>query len=217
MATAVNTPDGGFAGVAPRPGLNGTLSYPDSSGAVHGFQVRVESITHALKVVFDESTGRNRRAMYPHRMSDAQFTLGLVLVGQPERQAFTEFLGGFAATLLNPGASTVPVMTVSVPVRNFSRRGIPQTGFEWGAKLGRTAFHPQVTFETSWNPVDGPSDPVASGVPSASAVGDPNVQYFYPFGTQLSGDQVPGGGPLPEWAQVLAGLARLLDPSSWGQ
>lgn len=200
-----------------RPGLNGTLSYPDSGGTVHGFQIRAESVTHGLKAVFDESSGRNRRAMYPHRMSDAQFALGLVLVGQPERQAFTQFLGSFAATLLDPGATTVPVMTVNVPVRNFSRRGIPLTGFEWGAKVGQTVFHPQVIFETSWNPVDGPSGPIASGVPSASAVGDPAVQYFYPFGTQLSGDQVPGGSPLPEWAQVLAGLAKLLDPASWGQ
>lgn len=211
------TPDGGFAGPLPRPGLNGTLSYPDSAGTVHGFQIRVEALTHALKPVFDESSGRNRRAMYPHRMSDTQFVLGLVTVGQSERQAFTQFLGGFAATLLNPGASTVSVMTVNVPVRNFTRRGIPLSGFEWGVKLGQTVFHSQVVFETSWSPVDGPSDPVASGVPGASAVGDPAVQYFYPFGTQLSGDQVPGGGPLPEWAQVLAGLARLLDPASWGQ
>lgn len=217
MPTSTTTPDGGFTGNAARPGLNGALSYPDSTGAVRGFRIRVETITHSLKSVFDESSGRNRRAMYPHRMSDAQFTLGLVLVGQSERQAFTQFLGSFAAALLDPGATTVPVMSVDVPVRGFSRRGIPLSGFEWGAKLGQVVFHPQVVFETSWNPVDGPSDPIASGVPRASAVGDPAVQYFYPFGTQLSGDQVPGGGSLPEWAQVLAGLVKVLDPASWGQ
>jgi hypothetical protein len=47
--------------------------------------------------------------------------------------------------------------------------------------------------------------------------GDPNVQFFFPFGTQLSGDQAPSGPQLPEWAQILAGIAHILDPASWGQ
>jgi hypothetical protein len=139
-----------------------------------------------------------------------------VLVGQPERQAFTQFLGSFAATMLDPGLATAPVMSVDVPVRGFSRKGIPLSGFEWGAQVGQVVFRPQVTFETSWNPVDGPSSPTASGIPSVAAVGDPNVQYFFPFGTQLSGDQAPSGPQLPEWAQILAGIAHILDPASWG-
>lgn len=199
-----------------RPGLNGSLSYPDGA-RTRAFQVRVETITHGLKPVYAESASRARRALYPHRMSDTRFTLGMMFVGQAEWQAFTSFLGGFAATLLNPGSNASPTMTVQVPVRGFVRRGIPLSGFEWGATLGRVVFRPQVEFETSWNPVDGPSDPAPSAVPGISAVADPNVQFFYPFGTQLSGDQAPSGPQLPEWARILAGVAHILDPAFWGQ
>jgi hypothetical protein len=204
-----------MAGTAARPGLNAVLSYPGADGAVHAFRVRAERLTHDLKPVYAESSARTRRALYPHRMSDTRFALGLVLVNQAERQALTGFLGDFCVALLTSASAAAPVMDVSVPVRGFVRRGIPLSGFEWGARVGQSVFRPTVVFETSWNPIDGPSDAVPSGLPSTGAVGDPAVQYFFPSGTQLSGDQAAGA--LPGWAQVLAGIAHLLDPASWGQ
>lgn len=200
-----------------RPGLNGLLSYP-AGGVQKSFAVRVETVTHSLKPVFAESTGRGRRAFYPHRMSSAQFTLGLVLVGQAERAAFTGFLGDYAAALLDPGAGPLAAMSVSVPVRGFARRGVPLTGMEWGARVGQYWFRPQVVFETAAEPLDADPNPAASAVPQAAAVGDPNAQYFYPFGTQLSGDTGPGGSGSADPASWIPGpgLRHHPDPADWG-
>lgn len=194
-----------------RAGLNCTLSYADGGGARHGFRVRVEGVTHALVQVYAESSGRNRRVMYPHRMSSGQFTLVLILSGQQERQALSSYLAGFAALLLSPGATAPSPMSVDVPSRNFSRSGIPLTGVEWGDHLGQVVFKPQVTFETAVEPLDADPDPPVSVVPSVAAVSDGAVQYFYPFSTQLAGDQAPAGSVL------IPGVSSLPDPTDWGQ
>lgn len=183
-----------------RAGLNGTLAY-GSGGVRTAFSVRVESIVHNLKPVFAEASGRNRRVFYPHRMSSGEFTLGLVLSGHAEREAFTSFLNGFAAVLLDPGAGVLASMEVSVPVRGFARRGVPTTGIEWGDRLGQVVFRPKVVFETAFEPLDADPDPAVSSAPPIAAVGDGAVQYFYPFGTQLSADAgapVAFVGPHPD-------------------
>lgn len=194
-----------------RSGLNCTLSYADGAGTQRGFRVRVETVVHALVQVFAESAGRNRRVMYPHRMSSGQFTLVLLLNGQPERQALSSYLARYDALLLDPGATAPSPVSVSVPSRNFSRSGIPLTGIEWGARVGQVLFRPQVTFETAVEPLDADPDPPVSVVPSVAAVGDGAVQYFYPFSTQLAGDQAPAGSVL------IPGVSSLPDPTDWGQ
>lgn len=182
--------------MAVRSGLNGTLAYL-AGGSWQRFDVRVTTVTHTLVPVFRESTGRSVRAMYPHRMSSGQFTLGLVVVGQAERRALTAYLGAYAAALLDPGSAggILTGMDVTVPSRGFARIGVPLTGLEWGMRVGQGWFTPQVTFETAYEPLDLESVAVASAVPSVAAVGDGAVQYFYPFGTQLSADPAPAVAP----------------------
>ena len=197
-----------------RAGVNATLSWPDGS-VTRAFGVRVETVSHPLVLVSAESGARRRRAMYPHRMSNGAFTLGLIVAGQAERVALTSFLGAFTSALLDPGSAAGLSMEVQVPARSFHRKGIPTAGMEWGMRVGQITFKPQLVFQTSWDPTD-TDGATASAVPQVAAVADPAARFFFPFGTQLSGDTGPAGTDLTPWSPP-AGLKHRPDPASWGQ
>ncbi|MFI0967063.1 hypothetical protein ACH4S8_37615 [Streptomyces sp. NPDC021080] len=174
-----------------RKGLNCVLFYPVGKN-VRSFTVRVDAIGHGLTMIADESSARNARAYYPHRVAPSRFYIRVLLKGFGERKAFSDWLQGYADHVMNPGLAVgkkFPDMRVLVPARNFDRNGVPLTGFEWGDVIGGMLWTPTIVFETTGEPQDTDSWTTSKFV----AAQDPDLKYFWPMGTQLGGNAVPSG------------------------
>lgn len=178
-----------------RLGLNCTLSYTRGS-TTRAYRVRCTGIVSGTQMIAEESQSRLRRAYYPHRVSTQQFGITVALRGYAERKSFSNFLSGYASYALDPdiGGTDYPTMSVTVPVYEFVHRGVPLTGFEWGDHVGSMIFTPTIMFEAAYEPWD-KTKPAVTRVENAwrAFAKDEAIKYFYPFGTQLSGDQAPTG------------------------
>lgn len=176
-------------------GLNATLSYKAGS-ATRAYRVRCVGIRHGTQMIAEESQARVRRAYYPHRVSTQQFAITVALMGWNERKSFSNWLGTYAGHALNPdiGGTNYPTMLVTVPSREFVHRGVPLTGFEWGDHVGSMVFSPMIVFEAAYEPWD-KAKPAVTRVENSwyAFQKDKAIQYFYPFGTQLAGDETPEG------------------------
>jgi hypothetical protein len=174
-----------------RRGLNCLLSYP-LRGEIQILKIRIDALGHGVEMIADESTGRNQRAYYPHRLAPARFYIRVLLVGHSERKTFADWIQRYADFVMDPGLAgggAFPAMRVLHPDRNFDREGVPLSGFEWGDRIGSIVWTPTVTFETTREPQD-------TEVWSTSrfvAASDPDLKYFWPAGTQLGGSAVPSG------------------------
>ena len=176
-----------------RLGLNCTLSYPDAQGTTRTYQIRAGAVSHGIQMIFAESQARTARAFYPHRTAMEQFSLVVLLKNWDERASFVNWLSTYANYAINPDIiqSAFPWMQVAVPSRSFTQYGVPLTGYEWGAHTGQMMFTPQVLFEAAQSPGSQPGLPQLSDIINkwTAFATDPSIQYFYPFGTQLSGSQ----------------------------
>lgn len=178
-----------------RKGLNCTLSYVRGN-AKNTYDVRVKTLTHGTMQIAEESHARTHRAFYPHHAAPQQFAILIQLIGYTERRDFMNWMGSYGEYALDPdlSADTFPAMTVSLPSRSFLTQGVPLTGYEWGDHVGSMVFEHQLIFEAA-------VDPGQTGNPPTSTVdnkwqafaNDEAIQYFYPFGTQLSGNESPSG------------------------
>jgi hypothetical protein len=178
-----------------RKGLNCTLSYARGSGN-NTYKVRVKGFTHGTMMVFEESHARTHRAYYPHRSAPERFGITVVLKGQKERTDFMNWLGSYGEYVVDPDISGLdfPAMTVTIPDREFTGVGVPLQGYEWGDHVGSMIFEHNLVFEASVDP--GQTDqPKTSSVDNkwSAFASDEAIQFFYPFGTQLSGDAAPAG------------------------
>lgn len=175
-----------------RQGLNCTLSYMKGQRRM-AYRVRATVLTHGMKVIYDESQARVRKAFYPHRLSSAQFMVGVDLVGEAEYKSLSNWLASYADYILDPDLrfGEFPSMAVSIPSRDFLRKGVPLSGYEWGDAVGKMVWTVGMTFETAGEP--GERNPALSKV-GGIAMYDKDSRYFYPTGTQLSGQAAPPDG-----------------------
>lgn len=177
-----------------RAGLNCTLSYR-RSGVRRAYQVRANLLTHGMQVIYEESQSRTRRAFYPHRLSSAQFTLGIQVVGEAEYTSLSGWLASYAEYVLSPNLrfGEFPAMAVSLPSRNFIKKGVPLSGYEWGDEVGKMMWTLGVTFETSEEPADA-GRLIQPSYATGAALYARDTRFFYPTGTQLSGQAAPADG-----------------------
>lgn len=177
-----------------RQGLNCKLSYLRGT-LTQTYDVRCNTITHGNQMVAQESQGRTHRAFYPHRVAPQRFAIAIQLVGWEERRSFSNWMASYGEYAIDPdlGASVFPSMTVRVSNRGFLSKGVPLEGYEWGDHVGSLVFSPTIVFEPAISPGQ-TGEPITSAVDNkwSSFAKDPAIQYFYPIGTQLSGDQAPG-------------------------
>lgn len=187
-----------------RQGLNSTLSYT-RDGATRAFRLRCSGITYGIKQVSEQSQARTYRSVYPHRVSQTTFALQFDLKGHDEYRTFFNWLGSWAQYALTQAVeerAAFPSMSAVVPVRNFSRVGIPIGPFEWGDHVGSMLWRPKITFETAAEPGD-ESFRSARVDSQFSEVFDPASRFFYPTGEQLYGGQTPPPGT---YVQPLTGV-----------
>jgi hypothetical protein len=177
-----------------RRGLNCTFYYIDDKKVTHSYQVRAGDIAHGVQMVAAEDQGRVIRAYYPHRSARQRFAVQVLLRNWDERTDLVSWMASYAQWALDPNVvrASFPLMVVTVPSRNFVEHGVPLTGYEWGAHTGQMMFAPQFVFEAGYSPHQPLAVPVSTVINKWSAfASDPAIQYFYPFGTQLQGTQVP--------------------------
>lgn len=181
-----------------RRGLNATLSY-HKDGKIHAYRVRCTGIQHGFELVATESQGRINRALYPMKQVPTEFAITVALKGYDEHTHFSDWLATYSMFALHPDrGAEYPQMKVSCPSRNFTRKGVPKMGAEYGDHVGAILWNQVVTFETS-------SEPWDAKKPTRSHYEDPeNAQayrenrYFYPSGVQLSGNERPADGTFVE-------------------
>ena len=173
-----------------RKGLNCTLSYKKVDGVTRTYRVRTDSITFALAQVVDQSAGRTHRTLYPRRLTQTKFSLRVQLKGLAEYRSFENWMGTYAKYLLDTQYNSQSVlgisMKVQVPDRNFYRYGIPEGPIEWGSEVGAMLWSPIISFETTSGTK--PKTSAVNYMPSGTP------KYFYPTGTQLSGQSAPPTG-----------------------
>lgn len=180
-----------------RQGLNATLSYL-RGGTTSAYRVRCSGIQHGTQMIAEESKSRLRRAYYPHRVSTQQFVITVDLMGYAERKSLSSWLAGYTSYALDPDISSgtdYPTMFVSVPSYEFTHRGVPLSGYEWGDHVGSMIFTVPIVFEAAYEPW-AKTPPAVTRVENSwyAFSKDEAIKYFYPFGTQLSGEQAPSGG-----------------------
>jgi hypothetical protein len=176
-----------------RKGLNCTLSYVN--GATRTYSVRAGELGYGVQMVAAEDEARITRAYYPHKSASQQFSVQVLLKNWDERSDFMNWLTAYAQWALDPNAARTvfPFMSVAVPARNYYQTGLPLTGYEWGAHTGMMMFTPTIVFEAGLSPGQQGTGITVSSVTNkwTAFASDPAIQYFYPFGSQLQGTQVP--------------------------
>ena len=174
-----------------RQGLNCTLAYM-AGARRRAYQVRANVLTHGMKVIYDESQARVRKAFYPHRLSSAQFFINIELVGHAEHRSLVNWMAEYADYILDPKLrfGEFPSMAVSIPSRNFLRKGVPLSGFQWEDVVGKMVWNAGIVFETAGEPGENAPD-LSRAVGTITGA---ETRYFYPTGIQLSGDSTPPDG-----------------------
>lgn len=174
-----------------RQGLNCTLSY--HHGQRYSYRCRVEEVAWGVRAPMDEAAGRSRRTAYPHRVTPAPFQIVVVLNGYFEFTDFRDFMMSYAGFTMDDQLSdhgTDRAMTVSVPSRRFLHKGILLTGISFGDHVGSMVWRIPYVFEPTSNPLERNSAARLSTYSFGTALGlISEARYFYPFGTQLRGDQ----------------------------
>lgn len=188
------------------PGANCTLSYPRNATQTYAYRVRVGRVTHGIQLIADEAQGRLRRSFYPHRLTNAQFSLGLILDGTRkyvpgqrtnavpnEYEKFMSWLFDYMNFMLQQDEDIegeLPRMTVSVPKYDFFREGIPLGPVLFGDHVGSMLWTPTIVFETTRDYLE-PHNVESSRFLGGLTDLDKNAQYFYPTGPQLAGNEAP--------------------------
>lgn len=176
-------------------GLNCTLSYQDAGRKVRAYRVRASGLAHGLVQIASESHARDTRAYYPHRRSQAQFSITLDLMGRRrnhdlcERERFNAWLKKYLDYVVDQDVDVHPAMVVSIPVRNFRREGVLLGPIEYGEHVGSMLWRQTITFETTREPMD--TKFALSSFQANGTDKDANAKFFYPASKQLSGSQRP--------------------------
>jgi hypothetical protein len=176
-----------------RKGLNTTLSYARGN-TTSAIRLRTNIITYDVRQVAAESQGRTYRTFYPHRRTQAQFAIGILLKGYDEYETMNNWFGSYAKYALSKSYENAewPRMNVAVPSRNFSRVGIPLGVFEWGDHVGSMMWTPLLVFETTKEPGDSAVN-FSQFNDATSKLREPESAYYYPNGNQLNNNDAPIG------------------------
>lgn len=166
-------------------------------------RVRCDALSYGIDVVSSEDVGRLSRTFNPHHTDSHSFSLRIVCSTHEEFTELNTWLHDFVKSTIQ-GKGTV--MRVQVPSRDFDRVGVLQGGIEFGTHVGEVTFPITLTFIGARDAVTTTTAILSQFVPSGTDYKEYG-QYFYPAGTQLSGDERPSsyGEDIP--TGFLAGVA----------
>lgn len=154
--------------------------------------VHAEEYEHGISFQASDSENRNHRVLYPKSQRDANFGVTLKFASYRDFEDFGQWVMRYARRASDP--DNVPVaMQVWIPVREFSRSGVPQ-GVNFGRKVGDVTWTMSLAFVGVQDPLSYSSPllsrfkAIGAGTnhPLQDASGADVGKYFYPAGTQLS-------------------------------
>lgn len=158
---------------------NCTMEFTSAS-ATRVLRARCDAVSHSFEVIATESHARSTNAFYPQQRATGPFTIRLLLKGYREQKAAMEYFESYILASLST-VTALPLMSVSVPSRDFWRIGVPTGGVTFGDHVGSNVFAPVLQFESVTDPLD----------PRLATGFDPNlISYFdanRPEGTSPDG------------------------------
>lgn len=167
---------------------NAVLSYM-KDGRKNIIRAYCDSVTYGFSQIGTESEARYARAFYPRRTATQPFSITVLLNGYAAYRNFNYWLAGYQEHLRIAGdnSATPPPITVTVAGRDFLRDGIPIEGMTFGDHVGSMLWQQSITFQATNDPAEKNDDFVSSSVLQPGSL-DADNKYFYPFQTQLAGD-----------------------------
>lgn len=167
------------AGDRSRNGLLSASGYGDR-------RVAIIRVGYGITIDGSTDTARNYEAFYPKRVTQEGFVVTVVLAYHERAQEFAEWMEHYAHGLAEPGSAIGP-MRVLVPAMGFDLTGVPTSGVVFGDKIGKWLFPMDLSFAGVADASEF-HNPVVSRFKSATS-NDRASRYFYPAGTQQSGNQ----------------------------
>jgi hypothetical protein len=176
------------------------------------YKVKATEVNYGMEIVAEQDVGRRRKAFYVTRMIASGFTITLKFSTEALHLNFSQWLMNYAKLLIQPG-STVGSVVVSVPSRKFLQSGIPTNAITFESKVANVG--PEVALEfvgtKDWLTVR-EKEAYSKFLPFSklALAFNPQIQYFYPAGTQLSGTAYGNDylydAPLPDIAPSVLDL-----------
>jgi len=167
----------------PRPSTYNGLLTAQGWGTLY---VRIMSIGHGMSIVSSGSKSRRGRTVYITRRTSGSFGVNFLCASSQEYDIFGAWIRGYGERLAR-SAPTVGPVRVMCPSRNFDKVAIPK-GVTFGDTSLSHIYPISIQFLGSRDPVPLTSDFTSTFVlPNHSD--DPSLPYYYPGGTQLSGDE----------------------------
>lgn len=200
-----------------RQGLNASFAYdvPGTNANVT-YWVRAVAFGYGTIQLSSETMNRIKRAFYPRNVINSPFYVTIAVKGVAERASFSNFIKTYSDSYLSPDSQYPPVMVFTLGSLKVQEYVIPTSGFQWGNSVGAMMWTPTITMQIA------DSTYLPSGVQRTGGVGisdldmnnytnsvlkaSPEVQYFYPEGIQLTGDQAPPSG---NWDPALGPLSAV--------
>lgn len=201
---------------------NCTMEF-SSGGDTRILRARSNRLSHSFNVVATESQARSSSGFYPQQRATGPFTVTLELKGYREYQASMAFFEDYIRASLGT-SSGLPLMSVSVPSRDFWRIGVPTGGVRFGDHVGSNVFAPMLEFESVTDPLD---PRLATGFdPNLISLFDPNrpegtspddaSRFFYPASASTNdpnalGESLYDDPPVPP-SRRLPGIGQPMLP-----
>lgn len=166
---------------------------------------RAIGISYGVDISSSEDEMRDSHVFYTLNVTESDFVLGLIFVSMAERLDFANWLSGWAKAVAS-NAQVSGYISVSIPVRDYSRRAVWEGGLVYGDAIGTTSYPLALQFI-------GASDPV-SAVGKSSVVGDSFVEtatrdttdapFFYPsyYVNGATGDSIYDNPSAPTEQQL---------------
>lgn len=147
--------------------------------------VKVKSIRYGMSIMSSEDSTRFSKVVYPQKVTDAGFVLGIVFTTEARRRSVADLLQGYARLAGDPDSGVGP-MVVAVPKRKFVRIGIPVRGVDYDDRVGAITYSMDIQFV-------GTSDPLNVGTTKNLSHVDDVTQtnsMFYPVAVGPLEDQL---------------------------
>jgi len=123
--------------------------------------------------------------MYITRQTDSSFSATFVTTSYEEYRDLGLWVQGYGNAIADQTSPVGPTR-LTCPVRNFDKVAIP-AGVEFGVTVAAPTYSVSMRFTGARDPVPLTADFVSSVQKFSGS--DASIPYFYPTGTQLSGDQ----------------------------
>lgn len=199
-------------------GFNGSIS----GSGIGTRRVRISKINQSTEITTSTSEqSRNRRAYYPVRVIDSDFSVDVDFIGYNEAENFRQWLSNFYHAIADNSAKSA-FLTIRCPNRKFFRYAVPTGEIAFGEGVTDTKVTLTISFTGAPDPANLNLGAKRAGVSFFRNSSDADVATFYPQGNQVAGqgsadsmyDTVPVDAALSASAVLAAtlGVPALMIP-----